>query len=319
MTGVQTCALPISGDCYCSTKGVIGPRCDKCEPKYIGDPKSGGTCTYELAIDFIFTFKLDSDDIRDKYVNQINFFSTPYKRDTDVQFSITCEGDSGAKVTINLTTQLLEGRPLHVKHLMAGQLCTGTGIKRTYSSSDPGFAFGTETNTTFHVKVSDFATPIKIQISFAQSLPINWILFFVIFAACFIVLLVVAGLIWIIKMRIEWYRNIRRRHDEIEEMASRPFASIQLDLGGDVHKSQVDPCAIEPCANYQAGVYTVIVRLPTGGQPYTPYGTSGLAVASALCQLTPAQLALLHPLDMEKQRNRKSTLKRFMPFIRSHN
>jgi len=38
-------------------------------------------------------------------------------------------------------------------------------------------------------------------------------------------------------MRIEWYRNIRRRHDEIEEMASRPFASIQLDLGGDSMKS----------------------------------------------------------------------------------
>lgn len=38
-------------------------------------------------------------------------------------------------------------------------------------------------------------------------------------------------------MRIEWYRNIRRRHDEIEEMASRPFASIQLDLTGDQKNS----------------------------------------------------------------------------------
>lgn len=33
-----------------------------------------------------------------------------------------------------------------------------------------------------------------------------------------------------IKLRIEWYRNIRRRHEEIEEMASRPFASVQLQL-----------------------------------------------------------------------------------------
>lgn len=90
--GQATLCNPMNGDCYCSTKGVIGPKCDKCEPKYIGDPKNGGTCTCmnykfknnsinsdELAIDFIFTFKLDSDDIRDKYVNQINFFSTPYK------------------------------------------------------------------------------------------------------------------------------------------------------------------------------------------------------------------------------------------------
>nr|CAD2183168.1 unnamed protein product [Meloidogyne enterolobii] len=315
--GQATLCNPTNGDCFCSTKGVLGPRCDKCEPKYIGDPKNGGTCTYELAIDFIFTFKLDSDDIRDKYVNQINFFSVPFKRDTDVQFTVTCEGDSGAKVTINLTSQPLEGgnQPFHVKYLMAGQLCTSTGIKRTYSSSDPNFSYGTDANTTFNVRISDFVTPIKIQISFAQSLPINWILFFVIFAACFIVLLVVAGLIWIIKMRIEWYRNIRRRHDEIEEMASRPFASIQLDLGGDSMKSHVDPCAVEPCSNYQAGVYTVIVKLPTGGQTYTPFGTSGLAVASALCQLTSAQLALLQPPNTEKRPKRKSNLKRFMPFM----
>ena len=75
----------------------------------------------------------------------------------------------------------------------------------------------------------------------------------------------------------------------------------------------------------------MIVKLPTGGdknltknlkiffpfkgQTYTPYGTSGLAVASALCQLTPAQLALLQPPNTEKRPKRKSNLKRFMPFI----
>lgn len=51
-----------------------------------------------------------------------------------------------------------------------------------------------------------------------------------VFYSCFIVLLVVAGLLWMIKLRVEWYRNIRRRHDEIEEMASRPFASVQLEV-----------------------------------------------------------------------------------------
>lgn len=94
----------------------------------------------------------------------------------------------------------------------------------------------------------------------------------------------------------------------------------------------MDPCAVEPCSNYQAGVYTVIVKLPTGGererggglsfklilfkgQTYTPFGTSGLAVASALCQLTSAQLALLQPPNTEKRPKRKSNLKRFMPFM----
>ncbi|VDN43562.1 unnamed protein product [Gongylonema pulchrum] len=81
-----------------------------------------------------------------------------------------------------------------------------------------------------HVKVYNFSTPIKIQISFSQSPPINWVLFFVIFAACFVVLLVVAGLLWMIKLRIEVFRRNQRRYDEIEQMASRPFASVRLEL-----------------------------------------------------------------------------------------
>ena len=46
------------------------------------------------------------------------------------------------------------------------------------------------------------------------------------------------------------------------------------------------PISVEPCNNYQAGIYTLIVRLPTGGQSHTPTGSSGLAMASSLCQLT---------------------------------
>ena len=39
-------------------------------------------------------------------------------------------------------------------------------------------------------------------------------------------------------------------------------------------------------------MYTLAVRLPTGGRASTPSGTSGLAVASSLCLLTPAQLGV---------------------------
>ena len=70
----------------------------------------------------------------------------------------------------------------------------------------------------FQVRVYNFTTPITITVSFAQSPPINWVLFFVIFAACFIVLLVVAGLLWMIKVRIEAYRRNQRRIDEIEHV-----------------------------------------------------------------------------------------------------
>ena len=133
-----------------------------------------------MIIDFIFTFKLDDDA---KHAKQIFFSSRPFKRDTDVQFNIICEGDSGANVSVSIVSNSFEGHEHHSKQLMLKQPCTGVGLKRTYSAADPGYAFGTEANTTFYVKVTDFVTPIKVQISFAQSPPINWVLFFVIFAA----------------------------------------------------------------------------------------------------------------------------------------
>lgn len=80
------------------------------------------------------------------------------------------------------------------------------------------------------------------------------------------------------------------------------------------------PVSIEPCANYQAGVYTIIIRLPTGGQLYTPFGTTGLAVGSSLCLLTHAQLALIQPpnsIGQLQQNSHKSAFRRFIPFIRS--
>lgn len=149
--------------------------------KYVGDPKEGKACTFELVIDFIFTFNLDAADFKDKYVKQINFYSMPFKRDTDVQFSVTCESESDAKVSINLTSNIFDTHPGPHNRLAPPLSCSSTGIKRVYSASD--FDFGLDSNTTFYVKITDFETPIKIQISFAQSPPINWVLFFVIFAA----------------------------------------------------------------------------------------------------------------------------------------
>lgn len=310
-----------TGDCFCTTKGVTGKTCNKCEQKYYGDPENNQPCYYELTVDFIFTFKLDQDDPKDKYVNQINFFSTPHKRDTDVQFTVVCESTKSEKayVSMQINSSLIDGRLGQSKPLMARTLCDENGIRRTYSAnSEPGFIFGTDANTTFLVTVHNFSTPIKIQISFSQSPPINWVLFFIIFAACFVVLLVVAGLLWMIKLRIEVFRRNQRRYDEIEQMASRPFASVRLELASPRANLMATPISVEPCSNYRAGVFTLAVRLPTGGRQFTPHGTSGLAVASALCLLTPAQLGVLQaPESSDAQQNRKTTLMRYIPFIRS--
>ncbi|VDM62079.1 unnamed protein product [Angiostrongylus costaricensis] len=79
------------------------------------------------------------------------------------------------------------------------------------------------------------------------------------------------------------------------------------------------PLSVEPCSNYKSGIFTLAVRLPTGGRTTTPNGTSGLAVASALCLLTSAQLGVLQapPDNSESRNNRKTTLFRYIPFLRT--
>ncbi|VDN08344.1 unnamed protein product [Thelazia callipaeda] len=220
---------------------------------------------------------------------------------------------------MSINSSLFESHPGASKLLMTRTICDENGIRRTYSAnSEPGFIFGTDANTTFLVKVYNFSTPVKIQISFSQSPPINWVLFFVIFAACFIVLLVVAGLLWMIKLRIEVFRRNQRRYDEIEQMASRPFASVRLELTSPRANLMATPISVEPCSNYRSGIFTLAVRLPTGGRQFTPHGTSGLAVASALCLLTQAQLGVLQATETsDGNHNRKTTLMRYIPFIRS--
>ncbi|GMR61425.1 hypothetical protein PMAYCL1PPCAC_31620, partial [Pristionchus mayeri] len=305
---------PHSGECYCTTKGVVGKLCDRCDTKYIGNPESGKPCYYELTVDFIFTFKLKNEP-PDDHVSEIYLFSVPYKRDTDVQFSISCESATAA-VSLNLTSNIFDGRSSNPKMKMINHPCDAKGLRRHYLANDPGYAFGTDANTTFFVKVSNFSTPITIQISFAQSPPINWVLFFVIFAACFIILLVVAGLLWMVKLRIEAYRARQNHINELVHMNSRPSRSIKLDLSAPGNNLAPTPIAIEPRANYKVGVVTVAMRLPTGGKPYTPNGTSGLALGSALCLLTPNQEQHLRTSDDADARpKRNDKLRRFFPFM----
>lgn len=98
-------------------------------------------------------------------------------------------------------------------------------------------------------------------------------------------------------------------------MAARPFGEAYLDLSPCRYDSAT-PISVEPCSNLQTGIYTLIVRLPTGGKNFTPHGTSGLAVASSLCNLTQSQLAILSPDDDSKDQdtNQKSHLRRFINF-----
>ena len=96
-------------------------------------------------------------------------------------------------------------------------------------------------------------------------------------------------------------------------MANRPFASTKMELSMLSQYSSAGgptPLSVEPCSNYRAGVFTLAVRLPTGGKAVTPSGTSGLAVASSLCLLTPQQVGVLQAQENgESNSGRKSNFR----------
>ncbi|CAM2117788.1 unnamed protein product [Caretta caretta] len=90
----------------------------------------------------------------------------------------------------------------------------------------------------------------------------------------------------------DWRQQLMR---ERQQMASRPFASVDVAL--EVGAEQTDflrgslkgapkPIAIEPCSGNKAAVLTVFLCLPRGSSGVPPPGQSGLAIASALIDIS---------------------------------
>lgn len=98
---------PLTGRCFCTTKGVVGDHCERCD---IANHYTSGlltmtslpnsntginanwtllpTCYYDLQLDFQFTFNLSKKE--DRHIRQINFRNVPLKPDLDLEFSIHC-------------------------------------------------------------------------------------------------------------------------------------------------------------------------------------------------------------------------------------
>ncbi|CAH0721263.1 unnamed protein product, partial [Brenthis ino] len=266
-----------TGRCYCSTKGLAGDRCDKCDNTnhYHADMYNKG-CYYDLAVDYQFTFNLSKKE--DRHLSAINFRNAPVKPDVDADFSITCS----AHARMNLTVRTRSDRAERV--LFSDVNCTNFRYKFAKSEH----AFGVEENvtlTTFFVYVYDFRPPLWIQISFSQYPKLNLQQFFITFSSCFLLLLFVAAALWKIKQRYDLYRRRQRLFVEMEQMASRPFSqvSIELERGGG-GAGVPAPVALEPCRSGRAAVLSLLVRLPTGGSGRAP-PLGGLALASALVTL----------------------------------
>lgn len=262
----------------------------------------------ELTIDYQFTFNLSKAD--DKHFTAINFNNKPKRVNVDVDFSIKCSVPAKLNVTYKYS-------PSKSKEGQETVLYTGincTEFKDRFTQDQ--YHFGQDQNTTFYVYVYDVQPPLWIIISFSQHATINLLQFFVTFSSCFLALLVVAAILWKIKQRYDRYRRRQRLFVEMEQMASRPFGSVLVELenhkNSSSHQSnsattchitgnedqeatsvvrkrktryRPSPIALEPCEGNKAAVLSLIVKLPTGGKPYAPPGYTGIAVASSLVTL----------------------------------
>ncbi|XP_043998688.1 attractin isoform X1 [Gambusia affinis] len=281
---------PSNGKCFCTTKGIKGDRCHMCEveSRYQGNPLKG-TCYYTLLIDYQFTFSLSQED--DRYYTAINFVATPEEPNRDLDVFINASKNFNLNITwatsFTAGTQTGEEIPIISR-------CNIKEFKDSFSNEN--FDFRNSPNITFFVYVSNFTWPIKIQIAFSQhSNFMDLVQFFVTFFSCFLSLLLVAAVVWKIKQSCWASRRREQLLREMQQMASRPFATINVALeadeeppdliGGNV-KSVPKPIALEPCFGNKAAVLSIFVRLPRGSGGIPPPGQSGLAVASALVDVS---------------------------------
>ena len=211
-----------SGNCFCTTKGITGDHCEKCDTQnhYFGDPINS-SCFYDLAIDYQFTFNLSKPE--DKHYTAINFKNVPTKPDVDVDFSISCSVN--AKMNLTYRHASKEGKKEDM--VLSEKNCSN--FKYRFSKGD--YTFGNEENTTFYVYVYDFQPPLWIIISFSQHPKLDLLQFFITFSTCFLALLLIAAILWKIKQKYDRYRRRQRLYVEMEQMASRPFGQVKPDFG----------------------------------------------------------------------------------------
>uniref|UniRef100_A0A8B9G002 Attractin n=1 Tax=Amazona collaria TaxID=241587 RepID=A0A8B9G002_9PSIT len=279
-----------TGKCFCTTKGIKGDECQLCEVenRYQGNPLKG-TCYYTLLIDYQFTFSLSQED--DRYYTAINFVATPEEQNRDLDMFINASKNFNLNITWSTSfaagTQAGEEMPV----------VSRTNIKEYKDSfSNEKFDFRNNPNITFFVYVSNFTWPIKIQVGAVTVCIITWKYF-----------LFLSGIhaitCWV-------FRQLLR---EMQQMASRPFASINValetdeeppDLIGGSIKTVPKPIALEPCFGNKAAVLSVFVRLPRGLGGIPPPGQSGLAVASALVDIS-QQMPIAYKEKSGAIRNRK--------------
>uniref|UniRef100_A0A3P9NJK9 Attractin-like 1a n=1 Tax=Poecilia reticulata TaxID=8081 RepID=A0A3P9NJK9_POERE len=242
-----------SGKCFCTTKGVKGDQCQLCdsESRYLGNPLRGTCyCKYNnLLIDYQFTFSLLQED--DRHYTAINFMATPEQANKNLDMSINASNNFNLNIwSFSSIAGTISGEEMSVIARMK--------IKEYRDSfSCEKFNFRLHHNITFYVYVSNFSWPIKIQIAFSHHNSImDMVQFFVTFFSCFLLLLLVAVVVWKIKQTCWTSRRREQLMRERQQMASRPFASVDvvLEVGGDQEELQQVRARLQTVAHSPPGI-----------------------------------------------------------------
>ncbi|XP_061412599.1 attractin-like protein 1 isoform X1 [Lethenteron reissneri] len=283
--GHATNCNPLTGKCFCTTKGIRGDQCEVCETenRYLGNSLKG-TCYYNLMVDYQFTFSLSLEE--DSHYTAINFKANP---DENRDMDMFINASKSFNLNITWSSRSSEsGEEVVVVSLF--------NIKEYEDSfSDEQYDFEDNPNITFYVYVSNFTAPISIQISFSQrSNFMDLVQFFVTFFSCFLSLLLLAAVVW--KIKHSCWASHRREMlvREKQQMGSRPVASVSLVLPlreepfltfTEPFPMLPKPIALQPCTDNRATIVSIAIMLPHGLNNAPPPGQSGLAVGSALIDL----------------------------------
>uniref|UniRef100_A0A7N6BX10 Attractin-like 1a n=1 Tax=Anabas testudineus TaxID=64144 RepID=A0A7N6BX10_ANATE len=262
-----------TGKCFCTTKGIKGDQFK--QPCAVQERYSSLYClNASLIIVCIFTFRFSYLGYSRLITQHCTCFSF-VQANKNLDMSINASNNFNLNITWSLssTAGTISGEEMPI--------IARTNIKEHRDSfSCEKFNFRLHHNITFYVYVSNFSWPIKIQIAFSQHNSImDLVQFFVTFFSCFLSLLLVAAVVWKIKQTCWASRRREQLMRERQQMASRPFASVDvvLEVGGDQEElvqMVPKPIAMEPCWGSRAGVLTVLLYLPRVPSGIPPPGQS---------------------------------------------
>ncbi|CAD5118840.1 DgyrCDS7518 [Dimorphilus gyrociliatus] len=280
------------GRCSCSTKGMIKKTCSECDRESHYDNGFGGvnitgngTCFYELATDFAFTFTLDEPS--DSHIKNWNFMNRPIRNDKDADISISCHNNNESGSPTPMVEAYISWNvgpgPYPRDTIIHQQECDYIRHKIDYKK----YRIGPKYNTTLYIFVSNFKVPrivikrARIELRQMASRP---------FAKCLL--------------------DLTSNPVKVIQPAVVDTEQVKLTKKKRHTRRKKSPLiSLEPMASHKSGIVTVFMRLPTGDSDYPPYMQSGLALASCLVTLGPNSCGSAAKRLKESESNNKKQKK----------